>query len=128
MGLNELRAGDKLVCWWDDQRGALVPTSPPMTVAVIKFQVNQATGVEHTDATFSIDNVTVLSPPGATEWPGGGSEPTAVNNLLGVPANDDAEGIGIHNPGSGLWEGLVAPRLTDCPEESSQSSLSSQSS
>ena len=77
---------------------------------MIRAQVDEPDGVEHTDGSFSIDNVSILAPSGATEYPGG-SAPTSAVNLLGFPVLDDAAVIAFWDPGPEVWLGIPKPFL-----------------
>lgn len=70
--------------------------------------------VDASDLTFNIDGVTVTYPKGAP-LPGDGAEPTACNNVMRLPAPDDARVVLFYNETSGEWEGLPAADTTECP-------------
>ncbi len=83
---------------------------------LISAQVNEVSNVAVSDTTFSIDNVVIIAPAGATTYPDGTQDdPTIVNNTFKVPALDDAVVIAWYNNADEDWEGLPALDTTVCP-------------
>jgi len=88
----------------------------------IRAQVNEAGGVEHTDSSFSIDNVSILAPIGATTYPGG-SAPTSAVNILAFPAQHNVAVIAFYDPHNGQWLGIPAIYASPCSDPCSGASV-----
>ncbi len=79
---------------------------------ILEAQVNEGSGVSHTDGTFDVDNVELL-------WPLGADSPTEslsetlpdVINFLGFPASDDAPVLLIRGDSDSEWLAIPKPPL-----------------
>lgn len=106
--------GSADVLWCESGTGnlwAIVRLGRRPRLATMFFaQVNEVAGVEYTDATFSIDNITGISPPGAYLDP----EPTTVDNLLMLPYENNARVLCIRHTSDDDWVALGAIHADDC--------------
>jgi hypothetical protein len=98
--------GEVIASWNEtqDQWEAILPkpvAPTPGDCTVISFTVNQST-VAYDDVTFSVDNVAVISPDGAST-----PSVSTVRNLLGLPSVNNAQGVAFLI--GSLWFGIPKP-------------------
>jgi len=84
--------------------------SPGGSVWMVKAQVDEVGGVAADDATFNVDNVSIVQPDANADYPNGAT-PTQFNNSLDGELDDDAYIYAVYNVTTELWDTIAGP----CP-------------